>query len=66
MKYKTNWNRSFLMRISQLIKFNEYKKVIELLENNISLCPEKINKNMTWENETIKAIQQTLMLIIIE
>ena len=29
MKYKTNWNRSFLMRISQLIKFNEYKKVIE-------------------------------------
>ena len=41
MKKETNFNRDFLMRISALIKFDQYEKIIELLESKINLNPEK-------------------------
>ena len=57
MKKETNFNRNFLMRISALIKFNEYEKIIELLESKINLNPEKTSIKNTWENESFQFIQ---------
>ena len=56
MKKQSNFNRSFLIRIAQLIKFNEYNKIIKLLENQINLNYMKIFKSGTWEQETHKFI----------
>ena len=53
---QTLYNREFLTRISSLIKFREYDRVITLLENNISKNPMKVYKNMTWEADSMKFI----------
>ena len=57
MKKETNFNRDFLMRISALIKFDQYEKIIELLESKINLNPEKTSIKNTWENESFQFIQ---------
>ena len=56
MKKETNFNRDFLMRISALIKFDQYEKIIELLESKINLNPEKTSIKNTWENESFQFI----------
>ena len=56
MKNKSKYNRDFLMRVSSLIKFNEYDKIIKLLNNQINLNYMKIFTSGTWEQETHKFI----------